>query len=92
MPRLRQYAEQDAYNAFRREIRIQQAFYELNQRELSAQAGIPQSTLSKRLKAPENLTVGELRKLVSVVHPDITTVLGLLGYTSKEIKQFKDER
>jgi predicted transcriptional regulator len=91
MPRIRQYSDRYAIEDFQREIRVQQAVCGMSQRELGEQSGIAPSTLCKRLKNPENFEVGELRKIIPVLQPDPGIVLALLGYSSKEIKRFKEE-
>ena len=91
MPRLRQlegkYAEED----FRREIRIRQGYYDLmSQQALAEHAGLPRTTLAKRMAAPAGMTVEELRKLVVAIEPDPAIVLGLLGYKKAAIKKLMD--
>ena len=87
MSRPRKEPEELADDKFRREIRIKQGYYDLmTQRDLAGSCGIPQPTLCKRLAKPENLTVAELRKLVGAITPDPLVILGLLGYTAKDIK------
>lgn len=91
MPRLKQlegkYAEED----FRREVRIRQGYYDLmSQQALAEYAGLPRTTLAKRLSAPEGMTVEELRKLVTAIKPDPLIILGLLGYAQKDIKKMKE--
>lgn len=81
----------DAENEFRREVRVRQAYYDLtSQSALGEDCGIPQSTLSKRFSKPENLTVAELRKLNSSLHLDPGAVLGLLGFSKKEIRKYRE--
>ena len=90
MSKLRRTAEQTAQDNFRREIRIRQGYSDLmSQRELATSSGIPQSTLSKRFACPENFTVEELQKLVATLTPDPYVMLGLIGYSDKEIARMK---
>lgn len=80
----------DANDNFRREVRMRQGYHDLmTQTELADCAGIPQSTLSKRLAQPENFTVEELRKLVSAISPDPYILLELIGCPSKEIARMR---
>lgn len=89
MSRPRKAPEDHADDKFRREIRVKQGYYDLmTQTELAVSCDIPQSTLSKRIAKPENFTVAELRKLVSTITPDPLIILGLLGYSTKDIKTF----
>lgn len=89
MSRPRKAPEEHADDKFRREIRVKQGYYDLmTQTELATSCEIPQSTLSKRIAKPENFTVAELRKLVGAITPDPLIILGLLGYSVKDIKAF----
>lgn len=88
MPRIRQkstvYAEED----FRTEIRKQQGTYNLmSVRSLAVAADIPSTTLHDKIKDPGKFTVQDLRKLIATISPNPVAVLGLLGYSQKEIKK-----
>lgn len=54
-------------------------------KNLADAAEIPYSTLWKRIDNPDNMTIGELRKLVSTIPLDPDAVLTLVGYSRKEI-------
>lgn len=88
MPKIRQYADRYAREAFQTEIRRQQGQYNLmSVRALSRAAEIPATTLGAKLKDPDKLEVADLRKLVATIHPDPTVILELIGYQSKDIKK-----
>lgn len=90
MPRIHQNAERYAHDDFKREIRQRQGYYDLmSQRALADAAEIPRSTLWAKLQNPDKLDVADMRKLVQTLYPDPAIVLALLGYTQKEITQFK---
>lgn len=90
MSRPRRTETESAEDNFRREIRIRQGYYDLmSQRELAASSGIPQSTLSKRIANPEDLTVAELRKLIGTLEPDPVAVLSLIGYSPAALRRLK---
>lgn len=91
MPRIYQNSEKYTIEDFRRNIRQQQGYYDLmSVRSLAKAMGVPHTTLSPKLKDPLKLTVEEIQKLVSVLHPDIDILLALLGYSRQEIKRFKE--
>lgn len=91
MPRIRQYDEKYAKADFQTEIRRQQGHYNLMScRSLSHAVGIPHSTLNPKLNDPTKLTVEDFQKLVPVLHPDPAPVLALLGFSKKEIQNFKE--
>ena len=92
MPRIRQYMPQYAAKDFTKSIRRALLERDMYQKDLTASSGIPQSTLSKRLKQPEDFTVGELQKVVKAIAPDIAVLLTLLGYDSKQIKKFREPK
>ena len=91
MPRIHQNQDKYAAEDFRREIRSKQGYFDLmSQQALADAAGIPRPTLRKRLLEPEGMLIEELRKLIATLHPDIATVLPLLGYSAQEIKKFRN--
>lgn len=93
MPRIYQNKDQYAAEDFRREIRCRQGYYNLmSQQALADASGIPRPTLRKRILEPEGMMVGEFRKLIKTIHPDIAVVLALLGYENQEIKKFKEAK
>lgn len=88
MPKLRQYADKYAAEAFRKEVRIRQGEMDLmSKTALAEEADIPRTTVSKRLADPMSMTFEEFRKINSVIHPDPVAVLPLLGYSTKDIKK-----
>ena len=86
MPRIRQYAENYAAEDFRREMRSRMGYHDLSQRELAQKANVSQTTISNRIREPNDITVGELRGLVKTLGLNPSIVLALLGYTKKDIK------
>lgn len=92
MPRIRQYAAKYAEEDFRAEVRQRQGFYNLMTiTALAEHIGMPRSTLGVKLKAPEKWTVEDLRKLIAGLKLPPAAVLGLLGYSQKEIKKSLEE-
>lgn len=86
MPRIRQYADKYTEKDFAKEIdRI------IDRPKLSELSGIAYSTLRKRLLDPGGFRVTELRQVIKVTKPSIRIVLLMLGYSSKDIKAFKEE-
>lgn len=89
MSKLKKVSDPEA--DFQREVRVKQGYYNLmTQRALAESSGIPQSTLSKRLANPEDLTVAELRKLVASIIPDPVAILALVGYDERSLKPFRN--
>lgn len=91
MPRINQNKDLYAAEDFRKEIRSRQGYYNLmSQQALADAAGIPRPTLRKRMIEPGGMLIDEFRKLITTLHPDISVVLALLGYSKQEIKKFKE--
>lgn len=91
MPKIRQNADRYAADGFRKEVRIKQGENDLmSKTALAEEADLPRTTLTKRLADPDSMTFGEFKKLNLAIHPDIGVVLTLLGYSSKEIKKFRE--
>ena len=88
MPKIPQYADKYAAESLLREIRTRQGAADLmNNRALADASGIPYQTLLRRLKHPEDFTMGELKKLVKVVPLHPFALLSFLGYGKKEINK-----
>lgn len=84
MPRIRQYAENYAAEDFRREMRSRMGYHDFSQTDLASKTPMSQSTISNRLRDPDNITVGELRSLNKVLGLNPAIVLALLGYSRKD--------
>lgn len=79
MPRVALAAAKYAEEDFRREIRVKMAYCGISQAELAKKAGIDPSTLSRRLKDPRRITLGELEGLHRVLRLDLAAILPLIG-------------
>ena len=92
MPRIKQFSGRYADEDFRKEIRRQQGVYNLmSTRALGKDLGIPPSTLHRKIEEPEKFSVEDLRKLIAGLKLPPAAVLGLLGYSQKEIKKSLEE-
>lgn len=92
MPKIRQYAEQYARDDFRKAIQKAQVDADLmGKKPLAEAAGIPYSTLWKRLEEPENMSMGEFQKLLKVLPIPADALLSYLGYSSKTVKKYGGE-
>ena len=92
MGKIRGKEQQYADEAFRREIRSRQGYYNLmSQQALADAADIPRPTLRKRLLDPAGMSVEELRRLIKTIKPSAAVVLSLLGYSGKDLKSLPVE-
>lgn len=88
MPRIRQYNEVYARKDFQKAIGRAQVDVDLTQKKMLAEAsGIPYSTLWKRLDKPEEMSLSELRKLLTVLPIPAEALLAFVGYKPKEMKK-----
>lgn len=79
MPRTKLGAAKYAEEDFRREVRVRMCYLDLSQGALAKKAGMDPSTLSRRLKDPRRITLGELESLHRVLRLDLAAILPLIG-------------
>lgn len=92
MPRIHQLQDKYAAEDFLREIRAGQGAANLmNGRALSDACGIPYQTLMRRIRHPEDFTLGEIKKLVKAVHIHPLVLLSFVGYSKRDFKQFAEQ-
>lgn len=81
MPRIRQYKEEYAKADFIKAIKKTQIDADIsNFKQLAEQAGIPYTTLWRRLQDPDTLTVGQLKAIITTIPLPAEAVLYFLGY------------
>lgn len=81
MPRIRQYKEEYAKADFIKAIKKTQIDADIsNFKQLAEQAGIPYTTLWRRLQDPDTLTVGQLKAIIKTISLPSEAVLSFLGY------------
>lgn len=68
-----------------RKIDARMSYCGLSQGDLARKAGMDPSTLSRRLKDPRRLTLGELESLHRVLHLDLAMILPMFGASKKEL-------
>lgn len=88
MPKIPQYRDKYAAESLMCEIRTRQGAADLmNNRALADACGIPYQTLLRRMKCPEDFTLGEIKKLVKVIPLNPFALLSFLGYSKKDMKK-----
>lgn len=80
MPRIRQYAAQYAADDFRKALKAALANCDMKQKDLAAETGIPESTVSERMRDPSKLTLGQMQEIVKATQIDPEAILKFLGY------------
>lgn len=92
MPRIRQYAERDAANDFRAEIKAQCARHGLDTLEdIGKSLGFSPGTAGNYLRDPFGIRVGTLRTMVKVLKLDPGVILKTLGYSAQDIRKIAKE-
>ena len=90
MPRLRQYADRDARNDFRKAIEHARTDAEIrNTKGLAEAVGIPYTSFWRLIQEPEKMTLGQLRKLLKTIPLPATAILAFVGYDRKEVKSYE---
>lgn len=93
MPRIYPRADIYADEDFRKEILRRLADFGLRyDQDLSELSGIPNATMSRKLKNPSGFTVRQLRLIVRAVCPNPKEMLKFLGYTNKEINRWMNDQ
>ena len=93
MPRIHQYADRYRAEDFIKALDHARVDAGLRTVTDAAEAsGVPSTTLWRRWKNPDGLTVGELIQLLRVLPVPVEALLTFLGYTPQQIKQFREEK
>ena len=81
MPRIRQNAAQYAADDFRKALKNALVNCGKKQKDLAAETGIPESTVSERIRDPRKLTLGQMQEIVRATQMEPEAVLKFLGYS-----------
>ena len=90
MPRIQQYADKYRKADFEGRCRAQMALMGIGDRELADLCGMSHTTLWRRIKAPGDLKVDELAKLIKALELQQEDVLGLVGMLGLKVVRKKD--
>lgn len=80
MPRIRQNAAQYAADDFRKALKNALVNCGKKQKDLAVETGIPESTVSERIRDPRKLTLGQMQEIVRATQMEPEAVLKFLGY------------
>ena len=80
MPRIRQNAAQYAVDDFRKALKTALVNCDMKQRDLAVETGIPESTVSERMRDPSKFTMGQMQEIVKATQIEPEAVLKFLGY------------
>lgn len=90
MSRIRIKADEYRQEDFRKALRHAQADNDTSRKDLAEQVGTKYSTFCKRLNNPDELSLGEVHKMVRVIPIDPEALLKFVGYDNKQIKSFAE--
>lgn len=85
MPKVRIKADTYRQEDFQKALRHALAENDTSRKSLAEQVGTAYSTFCKRMKKPDELSLGELQKMLMVIHIDPGALLKFVGYDSKQI-------
>lgn len=90
MPKIRQYAQRDAREDFRKAIEHARTDAEIrNIKGLAEAVGIPYTSFWRLLQEPEKMTLGQLQQLQKTIPIPADAVLAFVGYERKEAKAYE---
>lgn len=92
MARPRVNPDEAARAAFKQEVRVKRAYYDIQQKQMAAALDIGAPRMSALMAKPDDLTVARLREIVKLLHLSPDVVLAFLGYTQKEIRGLSDRK
>lgn len=81
MPRIRQYAAQYAAEDFRKALKNALVNCDMKQKDLSFETGIPESTVSERMRDPSKFTLGQMQEIVKATNMEPDALLKFLGFS-----------
>ncbi len=88
MPRLKIKADEYRKEDFRKALRHARIDNDTSRKDLAEKVGTPYSTFCKRMNNPDELSLGELHKMVQVIPLDPEALLRFVGYDANQIKAF----
>ena len=81
MPRIRQKAAQYAAEDFRKALKNALVNRDMKQKDLAIETGIPESTVSERMRDPSKFTLGQMQEIVKATHMEPDALLKFLGFS-----------
>lgn len=81
-------AAEKAKKEFQMEVKLQRVRFDMSQRELGETLGISSPQMSELLSDPDKLSVARLRSIIRALDMDPLTILRLLGFTDKMLRDF----
>ena len=85
MPRIRQNAAQYAANDFRKALKTALVNCDMKQKDLAAETGIPESTVSERMRDPSKFTLGQMQEIIKATQMEPEALLKFLGYKNQHV-------
>lgn len=89
MPRIRQKAAQYAAEDFRKALKALLVNCDMKQKDLAAATGIPESTVSERMRDPAKFTLGQMQEIIKATQMEPDALLKFLGYKMEVRKNYE---
>ena len=89
MPRIRQKAAQYAADDFRKAMKAARGSCDMKQKDLAAATGIPESTVSERMRDPAKFTLGQMQEIIKATQMEPDALLKFLGYKMEVRKNYE---
>ena len=89
MPRIRQKAAQYAADDFRKALKAALGSCDMKQKDLAAATGIPESTVSERMRDPAKFTLGQMQEIIKATQMEPEALLKFLGYKMEVRKNYE---
>ena len=89
MPRIRQKAAQYAADDFRKALKAVLGSCDMKQKDLAAATGIPESTVSERMRDPAKFTLGQMQEIIKATQMEPEALLKFLGYKTEVRRNYE---
>ena len=89
MPRIRQKAAQYAADDFRKALKSVLVNCDMKQKDLAVATGIPESTVSERMRDPAKFTLGQMQEIIKTTQMEPDALLKFLGYNMEVRKNYE---
>ena len=89
MPRIRQKAAQYAADDFRKALKAILVNCDMKQKDLAVATGIPESTVSERMRDPAKFTLGQMQEIIKATQMEPDALLKFLGYKMEVRKNYE---
>ena len=84
-------AADKAKKDFQVEVKLQRVRMDMSQRELGEVVGISAPVMCELMANPDKISVSRLRSIVQALNMDPVTILHLVGFSDKDLREFMQD-